>query len=141
MTRKRQGRDRRNPRPAARPPARPLSKDEKRAAALAAAEALERSLARRVFAWAETWKRCPLNACRRRGGCADLDTCRGIDRTPGPVTFTPEAQRAIRAALDRACGRAPLYDPAPERDAALPPGPSADGKAADGAAADPAPTA
>ena len=60
---------------------------------------LERSLARKVWIWAETWRRCPRKGCRRIGACLDFDHCAGV--TPGPAVFTERQKRAIRRALRR----------------------------------------
>ena len=74
-------------------PHRPGREAARRAAPETMAERIERQLARRVRAWAETWRQCPRNACRRHGACRDEDDCRGVERTSGPVIFSPSAMR------------------------------------------------
>jgi hypothetical protein len=82
----------------------------------------EARLARRIRAWAETWRRCPLNACRRHGACTRDEDCRGVAR--GPVVFTEAEKQAIRRALYAAGGRRVRYDgDARERMAPMPPAP------------------
>jgi len=66
-------------------------------------EDVETRLARRIKAWAETWRRCPKKACIRHKVCQREAACAGV--SPGPVRFTQEEQRTIRAAIDKALGK------------------------------------
>ena len=59
-------------------------------------ERVQRELDRKISAWARSWERCPLAACRRNHRCLrDGDSCRAISQEP----LTNEDYARIGAAL------------------------------------------